>query len=303
MKNCEICNKEIPEDYQNALCADCYTLQVQENEQRVKDGEDDKKKAGYLSAEEFVKQSSKPHEPASDVDTPKYTKNPPQDQIEQLERNYIQYRKSGQWLGKSTRTMYEFIRDSFIDIVKGHRQYPKFIWKPTVIDIGCGSGLGSNIISQEADFVWGIDKNEVSVHFANEMFKRLKNNIYYTPEIRFDLIDVVNPPPNVEMKFDVAVAIEVFEHLEDYENLFKFMKIVMRPNSMAWISTPNRNNKAISDVKPKNKYHVYEPTQEEFMEILSKHFGRVEFFNSAGEPVGDTTNHTPLLALCQEPKI
>ena len=303
MKNCEICNKEIPEDYGNALCDECYKLQTEENEQRKKDEEEERKKAGFISAEEFVKQASKPHEPSSSVEPPKYTKNPPQDQIEQLERNYTQYRKSGKWLWTPTRTMYEFVRDSFIDIVKGHPQYPKFIWKPTVIDVGCGSGLGTNILSQEADFVWGVDKNETSVHFANEMFARKKNNIYYTPEIRYDVVDINNPPANLEMKFDTLVAIEVFEHLEDYHNLFKFMKLVMRPNSMAWISTPNRNNKAIADDKPKNKYHVYEPTQEEFMEILLKRFGKVDLFNSAGEPVGDNNTHTPLIALCREPRI
>src|SRR3990167_2893330 len=44
MKVCEICNKEIPSDFVNLLCIDCYNRQVKEIEDRKKEEEEDKLK-------------------------------------------------------------------------------------------------------------------------------------------------------------------------------------------------------------------------------------------------------------------
>ena len=310
-RRCEICEKEIPEDYGNALCDDCYAKEVADKDRKVAEEVEERKKEGRPEAEDVHKINAQEHIPVNGITEPNYKENPVQDEIDLIQRNMTQFLKSGKWLWTNQRTMYEFIRDSFIDIVKSHPQYPKFVWKPTVCDVGCGTGCGSNILSQEADFVWGIDKNARSVAFANELFKRNKNNIYYTPEIRFDVIDIDNPPPNIDMKFDSIVAIEVFEHMEDFNTLLKLIKhmchtAVVKGDREAlratdvWISTPNRLNRHISDDKPNNKYHVREHTSVEFFTILKQHFSYVQFFNSAGEKIdGDNTLHTPILALAR----
>jgi len=309
-KKCSVCDKEIPEEYQNLLCMDCYLKEEKDRERLKKEADEELKASGRLTPEETNKQNAEPHVPID----PNYKCNPMQDEIDLVQRNYVQFEKTGKWLWGATRDMYTFIRDSFRDIVVAHPQYPKFVWKPTVCDVGCGSGCGTNVLSQEADFTWGIDKCEKSVKFATELFARQKNNIYYTPEIRFDVIDVTDPPPNIDMKFDVITCLEVFEHLEDHDALLELLKHMCHPAVMGrksglealpatyvWISTPNRQNKNISNVRPKNKYHVKELTQEEFESVLKGHFKEVSFFNSKGDPVGDNNTHTPLLALCRQP--
>ncbi len=294
-KKCDRCSASIPDEFQNALCLDCYNIVAQENEAKKKMVAEELKSANIPLPEELHQKEAQPHSPISD---PNYKPNPLAEDIDMVERNYIQYQKTGKWLWGPTKGMYEFIRNSFIDIVKSHPQYPKFIWKPLVCDIGMGSGLGSNILSQEADFVWGIDKDEKAVKFATELFARTKNNIYYTPEIRFDVIDIENPPPNVDMQFDTAVAIEILEHLQDPECLLRFIKHILYPHGIAWISTPNRANPHIGQEHPKNKFHTMELTSQEFMAVLKKYFKDVQFYNSIGEPCGEDTTHTPLLALC-----
>lgn len=294
-KICERCNIQIPDDFINALCLECYPVVAQENEAKKKMAEEELKARGVPLAEELHQKEAQPHSPISD---PNYKPNPVKD-IDMLARNFTLYMKTGSWLWGPTKGMYEFIRNSFIDIVKSHPQYPKFIWKPLVCDIGCGTGLGSNILSQEADFVWGIDKNEGAIKFAAEMFARLKNNIYYTPEIRFDVIDIENPPPNIDMKFDCAVAVEVFEHLQDPECLLRFIKHILYPHGIAWVSTPNRNNQHIGQDHPTNKFHVQELTSQEFVAVLKKYFKDIQLYNSKGEPCGEDTTHTPILALCR----
>ncbi len=302
MKQCEVCNKEIPEDYANLLCTDCYNAQVAENE-RV----------------EVIEQETKemPVEGKNGIMDEGYTENPQKDDREQWEANVVQFKKTGKFLWFPTRDMYEFIKDYCHDRGMNHPQSPrmggKHIWMPQVVDVGCGSGAGANIISQEADVVWGIDKNLKSIEFAREIFTRIKNGIYYNSQLTFDNVDIVEDQREFQ-QFDVVVAIEIIEHIDDYkaflENIIK--KFARKDKGGGWvqgagrtewfISSPNRNHDKISNVQPGNKFHVREWRSQEFHAVLSEYFKEVEFFSPKGEPAEIENTHTPLLARCANPK-
>jgi intein/homing endonuclease len=218
---------------------------------------------------------------------------------------------------------YRVDRDNIYLPIK-HIEKSKQIYKKTVYNLqveddnsyvannisvhNCGSGVGSNVLSQEADFVWGIDKNAMSVKFAKEAFERVKNGIYYSSQLTYDNIDIMEDNREV-MKFDVVVAIEIIEHIADHRGFLerlikKFDKRDADDPTEYFISTPNRNNKSIQDDHPKNPFHVKEWTSEEFYNVLSEFFGSIEFMNAKGEPIeGYSTTHTPLLARCKYPKI
>ena len=230
-------------------------------------------------------------------------------------RNVDMYRRTKtEVLYPSTRKMYEYIRDSVIDVVKNHPQYPKFIWKPKIIDVGCGSGIGTNILSQEADFAWGIDVSKPSVKFAQLMFTRHKNNIYYNPQLTFDVLDVKTDTREI-MAFDIVVCIEVIEHLQDYNLLLNFIKKICKkdkegkylepPNStIIYISTPNRNQLASngkSQKKPWNKRHVREWAPDEIYNLLTKHFKYVLLRSQDGVPQELNTLEPHLLLQCEVP--
>lgn len=278
MKNCELCNTEIPENYGNLLCDSCY-----------------KKLEAKKVSDNGIK-------------NPDYRENPQMDDKEQWLTNIQLFQKNGVLLWKPTRMMYTFIKDYCMEKIQKHPQYPKFIWKPKIVDVGCGSGVGSNVLSQEADFVWGIDKNANSIKFAKEAFTRVKNGVYYSSQLTYDNIDIMEDDRET-MKFDVVVAIEIIEHVENAKSFIerlikKFDSRRPEDPTEYFISTPNRNNKSINDSGPTNPYHVREWTSSEFYDLLSSYFCSVEFFNSAGEPIeGYETTHTPLLAKCKNPKI
>ena len=311
-KKCEVCEKEIPQDYVNLLCLDCYMNQVKDIESRKQEEEDAKRAITTTQpptetlpqAPTLPQDESKPLPLISD---PSYQENPEMADKDQVKANMDLFLRNGVLLWKPTRLMYEFIKNRMIQRVLAHPQYPKFIWKPLVVDVGCGSGVGSNVLSQEADFVWGIDKNELSIRFAKEAFSRIKNGIYYSSQISFDVFDIVNEGRET-MKFDVVVAIEVIEHIADCE---KFLEQIIKkfdnktPNNPTeyYISTPNRNNKSISKDRPKNKYHVREMSSQEFHALLSRYFNEVNLFSAAGEPATLDTIHTPCLAICRNPKL
>ena len=291
MKLCEICNKEIPGDYQNLLCDNCY---------RAKETENTRKPPTFSEAITLFNLTIGENGTAN----PDYKTNPQADDKEQWSTNLRLFERHGVILWKPTRTMYAFIKDWCMDYIRKHPQYPKFIWRPKIVDVGCGIGAGSNVLSQEADFVWGIDKNERSVRFAKEAFTRNKNNIYYSSQISFDHIDFMEDNREF-MKFDVVVAIEVIEHIEDWQGFVS--RLIQKfdngrqgvDGTTYFISTPNRNNRTLSKEQPTNKFHVREWTSQEMATALGRHFSSVKFYNSAGVPVEYETDHTPLLAECR----
>lgn len=210
------------------------------------------------------------------------------------------------------RDMYEFIRDSCIDIVKNHPQYPKFVWKPKICDVGCGGGWGSNILSQEADWVWGIDKCEESIQWCKRVFTRHKNNIYYTPQVSFNVVDIKNEPRTIQ-PFDIVVCIEVIEHIDDYISVLNFIKRLCKkhkktgeylepPNAtICYISSPNRNYQTMGKEYPRNKRHVREWTPDELYAVLTKHFKYVVLRNPKGEPQELSMTEPHMLFECQTP--
>lgn len=215
-------------------------------------------------------------------------------------------------LQQSTRQIYEYIKNTCIDYVKNHPQYPKFVWKPKIIDVGCGGGFGSNILSQEADFVWGIDVDEESIAWANQVFKRDKNFIYYTPQVQFDVINALTEEREIQ-KFDIVTCVEVIEHVNEYEKLLNFFKKRCKTDkngrplepeedgTMVYISTPNRNHPSIRDDKPKSNRHVREWTPEELYSILTKHFKYVTLMNPKGEPQELNMMDSVMLFKCETP--
>ena len=89
--------------------------------------------------------------PNESIKDPNYTENPEIDYsvCGQYKRNLDMFtRTKKDVLQPSTRHIYEYIKNVCIDFAKNHPQYPKWIWKPKIVDVGCGGGFVSNIISQ-----------------------------------------------------------------------------------------------------------------------------------------------------------
>jgi len=282
MKYCERCSKEIPEDYVNLLCGECYNLIEAENA----------RKATEIASE-------MPQEGSSVVTDPHYHENEEADEIDMVSRMHGRFKGMGLVMPEAQRTLYNAIKNWMRnECVTKNIQYPKFIWKPTVCDIGCGLGIGSNILSQEADYVLGIDKNEEGINWANQLFMREKNNIYWSPQIDFQVVDVTSETREF-MKFDFLTCIEVFEHLKEYQKLLAFCKKLMTPKSVLFISTPNRNSEKIAKDRPRNPHHVFEPTSQEFLAALKPYFSDVKLADYSLNPVSNDTDITPMVAMCK----
>ena len=339
-KVCERCDAPIPDDYGNLLCDEHYAT-LQEERKKHQEAIDEEQKAKILNDPESVVNPSKIEDvvpaletpvegkqvpipvvvdPDTGITDPNYKENPEADDKDQILANLAQFiythrdadhpkgKKCGILLYYPTRNMYNFIKNYCMKKAMSHPQYPKYLWKPKIVDVGCGSGVGSNIMSQEADFVWGIDKNDFSIEFAKEAFTREKNGEYYSGQLTFDVIDLFNDTRQF-MAFDIVTAIEVVEHIKDINGFLNQLKRFTKRDKKGkpmdtefFISTPNRAHHKLRADHPENPFHVREWLAWEFTTLLRRHFQNVELLNQKGESIPEYNDvDEVILAKCSVP--
>src|SRR3954463_15526833 len=131
-----------------------------------------------------------------------------------------------------------------------------------VIDMACGEGYGSDVLSHSAASVVGVDANPEAHEHAKARYTR--------PGLRFerDMIQTFAEP------CDAIVFLQTIEHVEDPGELLEHFK---RIAGVAYVSTPN-----VLTLAPKgaersgNPWHVHEYRAEEYRALCERHFGSVE---------------------------
>ena len=103
----------------------------------------------------------------------------------------------------------------------------------TVLDIGCGGGLVSEGLSKIGATVTGIDFIKENIKVAKMHAK--KNNL----EIDYFVKDFEKE--KITSKYDVIIILEVLEHLNNWEEFIKKIKLSLNKNGTLIISTINRN--------------------------------------------------------------
>jgi SAM-dependent methyltransferase len=137
-----------------------------------------------------------------------------------------------------------------------------------VLDAGCGAGYGSAELALTARAVTGIDLATDAIEFARAS--------YTTPGLTFLTASCAALPfPNAS--FDLAVAFEVIEHLENYRALITESARVLAPQGLFIVSSPNKSYYAESrqQIGP-NPFHHHEFEPEEFYEELRRAFPHVQ---------------------------
>ena len=122
-----------------------------------------------------------------------------------------------------------------------------------VLDIACGEGYGSYLMSKNPDVVkiTSVDRSEQAIADAIENFS--KDNIEF----------VVGTPETVEGKFDVMVSLETIEHLPEPAVL---QSLVSRCDiSEIIISFPRKKTTHY------NKYHLWDFMKEDMMRLFEEY--------------------------------
>ena len=139
-----------------------------------------------------------------------------------------------------------------------------------VLDAGCGAGYGSAELAQAAFLVVGVDRAAEAIDFARAAYR--------FPNLGFERASCA-ALPHPAGAFDLVVAFEVIEHLENWREFLGEARRVLAPNGQFIVSTPNRlyytESRGPSGTNP---FHVHEFGFEEFRAELQSVFPHVSLF-------------------------
>src|SRR5579871_3121120 len=100
-----------------------------------------------------------------------------------------------------------------------------------VLDAGCGAGYGSAELAEMAEEVTGVDVAPEAIAYASEH--------YTLPNLHFEQASCTSLSQD-DGAFDLVVAFEVIEHLEDWRGFLREARRVLTSNGQLVVSTPNR---------------------------------------------------------------
>lgn len=176
----------------------------------------------------------------------------------------------GHWSLLRTMARYKFVAD----MVKGK----------VVLDIGCGEGLGTFLLSKYTSFIDGVDNDLKAIQYANATWRA---------PLRFKCEDFLRT--HLYNTHDVTIAIDVIEHIEkkQVKDFMNTMLLPLKDNGFCIIGTPNKNMKKYESKEAKAG-HVNMYDEKGLRKLMEKYFNTVFIFG-----MNDETLYTGFKPMCQ----
>jgi len=153
----------------------------------------------------------------------------------------------------------------------------------SVLDIACGEGYGTKILSKRAKHTIGSDIDRESIKKAISLHK--------DANLEFSVEDALKTSFK-DGRFDLIASMETIEHIEDGESYLNEMKRILKEDGCFIFSTPQSSIGSV----PMNSQHMREYSLLEIQGLASKYFkieksvgikqGRISF---PEDPVGTNT--------------
>jgi ubiquinone/menaquinone biosynthesis C-methylase UbiE len=132
----------------------------------------------------------------------------------------------------------------------------------SVLDIACGEGYGSQMLSRFATKVMGVDISEEAITHATK--KYASGNLEYK-------IGSCLKIPVPDSSYDLVVSFETIEHVDDHVQMMSEIKRILRPGGLLIISSPNKE--IYTDAAEyHNEHHVKELYKDEFVALINTSF-------------------------------
>jgi SAM-dependent methyltransferase len=136
-----------------------------------------------------------------------------------------------------------------------------------VIDMACGEGYGSEVLSRSAASVLGVDANPETYEHARLRYRR--QNL----RVERGLVDRHGEPSG----YDVVAFLQTIEHVDDPVAVLEHLRSILAPGGTAYISTPNVLTLAPPGAqKSANPWHLKEYRADEFQALCRGVFDHVD---------------------------
>lgn len=138
-----------------------------------------------------------------------------------------------------------------------------------VLDLACGEGYGSAMLSKVAKSVVGLDIDQTVIEHASDTYGHLSNLCFVSGS--------ASKTNLVEGSFDVVVSFETIEHLTEQVEMLKEICRLLKPEGILLISSPNRPVYSQSR-DCINEFHAKELDFDEFNNILKSNFENISYY-------------------------
>lgn len=140
-------------------------------------------------------------------------------------------------------------------------EYVSQLVSGNLLEIGCGTGRGVAVLSNQISNYTGVDKNE-------ELLNKLSKEYPI-----FTFVDMFLPPLKdiPSDSFDYVVTFQVIEHIENDDYFLKEAARVLKPGGKLYLTTVNKKFSLT-----RNPWHVREYLAHELEALMQKHFAQVE---------------------------
>jgi len=136
-----------------------------------------------------------------------------------------------------------------------------------VIDMACGEGYGSEVLSRSARSVLGVDANPGAHEHAQLRYRR--QNLAFER----GLVETHGG----RSAFDAVVFLQTVEHVQDPRRVLEHFRRLLAPGGVAYVSTPNVLTLAPpGQPKSDNPWHLREYRAEEFRALCGSVFPDVQ---------------------------
>ena len=176
-------------------------------------------------------------------------------------RNFLALKSGERPLVKSA------YRSIIASVIARYKFASDFAKGKTVLDIGCGTGIGLDFLAESAEVVVGTDYSEETVEYA----RKGNDNVNLT----FEVMDCKDLKFD-DGKFDLVTSFNLIEHIHGQEKFIQEVKRVLKPNGIFICSTPN--TKVFNPGGQYYHFHVHEFTFSELKTLLEKYFNEVKIF-------------------------
>jgi len=152
---------------------------------------------------------------------------------------------------------------SFAYHIQAYRIALDFCRGKRVLDIGCFSGYGENLLSSSADEVVACDNDMEALTSA-------KRN-YEAGNVRF-LVASAGELPFPDKSFEVVIAFQILEHLppDRVPAFLREIKRVIRKGGLLLLTTPNRTFRLLPFQRPFNREHYREYSLKQLRQTLDE---------------------------------
>jgi ubiquinone/menaquinone biosynthesis C-methylase UbiE len=172
--------------------------------------------------------------------------------------------KKKKWSGERLET-FILTRDA-VDHLHRYAIAKTYVKNKKVLDIASGEGYGSNLLSEEASYVFGVDIDTETIEKAKLKYR--KSNLSFQQGTTSSI-------PLEDNTVDVVVSFETIEHHDEHDEMMSEITRVLKPEGIVIISTPDKYY--YSDAGSfKNEFHIKELYKDEFENLISKSFSNVQ---------------------------